>query len=96
MTDDSEDVEIVDAALDDEHDLDLYQFRKRPVAVKARRLDEPREIETLEGTMQADSGDWLIEGVAGEHYFCKDSVFRDTYRPQTMAASAEFEREVDE
>ena len=75
---------------------DLYQFRKQPVSIKARRLDEPREIETLEGTMQADAGDWLIEGVEGERYFCKDSVFRETYQPESVPAGKEFEREVGE
>ena len=38
-------------------------------------------IETLEGTMTASLGDWIIKGVAGEFYPCKDSVFRATYEP---------------
>jgi hypothetical protein len=36
-------------------------------------------IETLEGTMRANDGDWIIRGVAGEYYPCKDSIFRATY-----------------
>ena len=74
---------------------ELFEFRKQPVAVQARRLDEPRDIETLEGTMHAEAGDWLIKGVEGELYSCKDSVFRETYAPETIGAAREFEREVD-
>ena len=36
-------------------------------------------IQTLEGVMTAESGDWVIRGVEGELYGCKDSVFRATY-----------------
>jgi hypothetical protein len=38
-------------------------------------------IQTLEGEMRADYGDWIITGVAGEMYPCKDSIFRQTYEP---------------
>ena len=39
------------------------------------------EIETLEGTMIADDGDWIIKGVAGEFYPCKPDIFEQTYEP---------------
>lgn len=38
-------------------------------------------IETLEGTMWADDGDWIIRGVAGEVYPCKPAIFDATYEP---------------
>ena len=38
-------------------------------------------IETLEGTMQADLGDWIICGVKGEFYPCKPDIFAATYEP---------------
>jgi hypothetical protein len=38
-------------------------------------------IPTLEGTMQADLGDWIIRGVAGEFYPCKPDIFEATYEP---------------
>ena len=38
-------------------------------------------IETLEGTMSADFGDWVICGVKGEMYPCKPDVFAQTYDP---------------
>lgn len=37
------------------------------------------KIETLEGTMLADPGDWVICGVQGELYPIKDDIFRETY-----------------
>lgn len=36
-------------------------------------------IETLEGTMRADRGDWIIRGVSGEIYPCKPDIFEKTY-----------------
>lgn len=38
-------------------------------------------IDTLEGTMYAKPGDWVIRGVAGEFYPCRDDIFRQTYEP---------------
>lgn len=36
-------------------------------------------IETLEGVMTAQPGDWIIKGVEGEFYPCKPSIFDATY-----------------
>ena len=36
-------------------------------------------IETPEGTMRADRGDWIIQGVQGEFYPCKPDIFEATY-----------------
>lgn len=36
-------------------------------------------IKTLEGTMTADVGDWIIKGVNGEFYPCKPDIFEKTY-----------------
>lgn len=38
-------------------------------------------IETLEGDMTANVGDWVIKGVAGEAYPCKNEIFEATYEP---------------
>ncbi|QBP31123.1 hypothetical protein SEA_GODPHATHER_6 [Mycobacterium phage GodPhather] len=38
-------------------------------------------IETLEGTMQASPGDYVIRGVQGEFYPCKPDIFATTYDP---------------
>jgi hypothetical protein len=36
-------------------------------------------IETLEGAMRANHGDWIIKGVQGEFYPCKPDIFEATY-----------------
>ena len=36
-------------------------------------------IKTLEGTMRADRGDWIIKGIKGEFYPCKPDIFEATY-----------------
>lgn len=36
-------------------------------------------IRTLEGTMRADVGDYIIRGVQGEFYPCKPDIFHATY-----------------
>ncbi len=37
------------------------------------------DIKTLEGTMRADKGDYVILGVKGEVYPCKPDIFEATY-----------------
>jgi hypothetical protein len=36
-------------------------------------------IDTLEGQMKANPGDWIIRGVKGEFYPCKPDIFEATY-----------------
>lgn len=37
------------------------------------------EIDTLEGVMTAQRGDFIIKGVNGEFYPCKPDIFAKTY-----------------
>ena len=37
------------------------------------------KIFTLEGTMKASIGDYIIKGVNGENYPCKPDIFERTY-----------------
>lgn len=37
------------------------------------------EIETLEGNMLVNEGDYIIKGVDGEFYPCKAEIFEKTY-----------------
>lgn len=36
-------------------------------------------INTLEGVMSAGIGDWIIKGIAGEFYPCKNEIFLNSY-----------------
>lgn len=41
--------------------------------------DTNADIETLEGVMHANYGDYIIRGVNGEIYSCKPDIFEKTY-----------------
>lgn len=41
------------------------------------------EINTLEGKMIVNIGDYIIRGVEGEYYPCKPAIFHRTYRKET-------------
>lgn len=53
-------------------------FGAKPTITRDRE-DGTVLIETLEGTMRCDVGDWLICGVQGEFYPCKPDIFEATY-----------------
>jgi hypothetical protein len=36
-------------------------------------------IDTPEGKMHVIAGDWIITGIAGEKYNCKDAIFQASY-----------------
>lgn len=57
----------------------MAKYRKKPVVIEAYQTDKEFEIKTLEGTMKADIGDWIITGVKGEQYPCKPDIFEATY-----------------
>ena len=44
--------------------------------------DDTFLIDTLEGSMIARPGDWIIRGVKGEFYPCKPDIFEATYEPE--------------
>ena len=44
------------------------------------------DIITLEGTMRAAEGDWIIKGIAGELYPCKPDIFAATYEPAEVTS----------
>ena len=55
--------------------------------------DSQLKIKTLEGTMNADRGDYIICGLNGEFYPCKPDIFNKKYRradPSTGARSYPF------
>lgn len=33
----------------------------------------------LEGRYKVNNGDWIIKGIKGEYYPCRDDIFRITY-----------------
>lgn len=59
----------------------MPKYRKKPLVIDAYQTDVRIEIETLEGTMVGEPGDWIITGVKGERYPCKPDIFAATYEP---------------
>jgi hypothetical protein len=73
----------------------MAKFRKKPVVIEAKQWFPGVDIEgvkwlpgsiwavieTLEGLMRVDEGDWIITGVKGEKYPCKPDIFEMTYEP---------------
>ena len=57
----------------------MAKYRKKPVIIEAYKTDKEVFIETLEGTMKADVGDYIITGVKGEQYPCKPDIVEETY-----------------
>lgn len=61
-----------------------------------RNDDGSLNIETLEGTMRGEVGDWLICGVKGEMYPCKPDIFEATYEPVGDADQPQPQHSVEE
>lgn len=59
----------------------MAKYRKKPVIIEAYQTDKEMDIDTLEGTMHASVGDYIITGVNGEQYPCKPDIFEKTYEP---------------
>lgn len=59
----------------------VKKFKKKSIVVEAYQTDKKILIKTLEGTLEADVGDWIITGVNGEKYPCKPDIFQKTYEP---------------
>ena len=57
----------------------VKKYRKKPIIVEAYQTNEEIEIKTLEGTMKANKGDYIITGIHGEQYPCKPDIFHETY-----------------
>lgn len=54
--------------------IELLRFLPNPSLV-----GDTVQFKTLEGMMVAQRGDWIIKGVEGEFYPCKNMIFLETY-----------------
>ena len=55
----------------------LENSKRNTVSVDFK--DKALVIRTLEGTMKCAKNSWLIKGVKGELYPCRDDIFKETY-----------------
>lgn len=52
---------------------------EEPLSDGSRYYWESMSIKTLEGTMTAYPGDYIIKGIEGEFYPCRSDIFQKTY-----------------
>lgn len=68
---------IVIEAVQFNNSADIHEFcgdiAREPVG------EEYMEISTLEGVMRANKGDYIIKGINGGFYPCKNDIFEKTY-----------------
>lgn len=60
--------------------MEIAKFMGLPIRhVHFDKRGEYINIETLEGVMRANIGDYIIKGINGEFYPCKPDIFEKTY-----------------
>lgn len=59
--------------------VDKIKVVKKRIPVEAYQAKKPTDIVTLEGTMHANTDDWIITGVDGEQWPVKKEIFEKTY-----------------
>ena len=64
---------------DENPKLDFKRALKKPIPIKCIQIDEPFEVESMEGLVTGKAGDWLMIGVNGEKYVCDNEIFQKTY-----------------
>lgn len=57
----------------------VQKYRNKPVVIEAYQTDTELDIQTLEGIIHANKGDYIITGVHGEIYSCKPDIFEEVY-----------------
>ena len=63
-------------------EIPSYEFQlaiKKPIPVKCIQINEPFQVETMEGVLDAKAGDYLMIGIRGEMYPCDREIFHETY-----------------
>jgi hypothetical protein len=60
-------------------DLEYKKAFKKPVPIRCFQINEDFEVETMEGLMKGQPGDWLMIGIHGEMYPCAKDIFEKTY-----------------
>ncbi|MGX1434005.1 hypothetical protein ACUXCC_000894 [Cytobacillus horneckiae] len=60
--------------------LEIQAFMNADLVIDYKEPEHPKlKISTLEGVMVANEGDYIIKGVQGEFYPCKQDIFEKTY-----------------
>jgi len=57
-----------------------FKHGDHSAVVAASALDSIGYIDTPEGRLRVEAGDWIITGIAGENYPCKPKIFEQLYK----------------
>lgn len=68
-----------------------FSFKKKPVAIDAVQIQAEEYVDTLEGRMRGNPGDWKVTGVEGEQYYVAKAIFPKTYEPADDQAKQAWE-----
>lgn len=60
-------------------DLPYRSAKKKPIPMRVCQIQEDFVVETEEGFMQAEAGDYLVVGFHGEMWPIKKQIFENTY-----------------
>ena len=60
-------------------DCEFKQAVKKPIPVRCVQINEPFQVETMEGILEGKAGDYLMIGIKGEMYPCDKHIFEETY-----------------
>jgi hypothetical protein len=72
---------------DGENMHEVVSFCGTQCAIR-REPQMPVLVNTLEGSLFAQVGDWIIRGIRGEFYPCKPDIFEETYEPVSEGMTA--------
>lgn len=61
--------------------LQWFNHGDHPAVVAGPEEDGLGYVDTPEGRLRVNPGDWIITGIAGENYPCKPDVFQRLYKP---------------
>jgi hypothetical protein len=57
----------------------MQPCRKKPIVVHAKQMNHVFCVDTLEGVMTGNPGDYLMKGINGELYPCKKEIFEKSF-----------------
>jgi len=58
---------------------EFKRYRKRPVVIRAKKMEKSFTVRTMEGKLRGKAGDYLVIGVKGEKYPVDREIFEETY-----------------
>ena len=73
----------------------MANFRRKTLIIDAVRLAHSGTVDTPQGTIDYQAGDWLLTGVDGEQYTVPNKRFLKLYEPADEAATEYLERNAD-